>query len=257
MRYSIDTIPVLDAFRQSSGCPFCTLYENLESECLQHYMGDSKMQPDIRIAMNETGFCARHFAKMYTDQEGKLGLALIVDTHSKLRMEHIEKQKDSILELCSRENGFFDRVRSTETLRTHLKELTRQIRADDSRCMVCERVDTHLQRYLETAVYLWEHEAGFDELLRQSDGFCLKHLASLLEICNNGVVSRKKRGFIKLVLELQQEKSARDMADLEWFIRKFDYRNKEKPWGEAKTALPRVLNRLKGRIIYSGEDSSQ
>ncbi|MDD4796657.1 MAG: DUF6062 family protein [Eubacteriales bacterium] len=257
MRYSIDTIPVLDAFGKPTGCPFCTLYEKLETESLDHYMGDSKMEPGVRIAMNETGFCARHFARMYNDYEGRLGLALIVDTHTRHRMGRMQKNADALLGLCAREDGFFDRARSAQTLGAQLNELARQIRADDGSCMVCRRVDTHLRRYVETAVYLWEHEAGFDRLLREGDGLCLKHTADLLEVCAKGILSAKKRALIAQVLTMQQEKMTVELEDLGWFIRKFDYRNKEKPWGQAKTALPRVLNRLKGRILYSGSESSQ
>ena len=37
------------------------------------------------------------------------------------------------------------------------------------------------------------------------------------------------------------------IKDVEWFTLKFDYRNKEKPWGNSKDAVPRAIAMLGGQ----------
>jgi hypothetical protein len=34
--------------------------------------------------------------------------------------------------------------------------------------------------------------------------------------------------------------------ELDWFTKKFDYRNNDAPWGNSKDALPRSIQKLKG-----------
>ncbi|MDD3243873.1 MAG: DUF6062 family protein [Eubacteriales bacterium] len=257
MRYSIDTIPVLDAFRQAKGCPFCYMKEKLEEECLEHYMGDSKMEPDIRIATNQKGFCAHHLKRMHTDMEGKLGLALIADTHMKQRTENVDANLDELLAMCAQDESFFGRVKSAKAYSEKTQQIVSRLEADAASCVVCERVNINLERYFETTVYLWENQADFAELFRGSDGFCLEHFGTLLNLCAQGAVSAKKRALAQAAIMLQKERTSKDMDDLDWFIKKYDYRNWEKPWGEAKTALSRVLNRLQGHILDYEEDSGK
>jgi len=256
MRYSIDTIPVLDAFHQAQGCPFCYMKQKLEEECLEHYMGDSKMEPDIRIATNEKGFCAHHLHRMFTEMEGKLGLALIADTHAKQRQENIQADLDALLALCMQDDNFFGRIKGAKAFEEKAAQIADRIDKDAASCIVCERVDTNLQRYFETTVYLWEHQADFADLFKNSQGFCLEHFGTLLRCCG-GAMTAKKRALVQAAIELQQERMTKDMEDLAWFIKKFDYRNINEPWGDAKTALPRVLNRLQGEILPYDEDSGR
>ena len=37
--------------------------------------------------------------------------------------------------------------------------------------------------------------------------------------------------------------------EIEWFTRKFDYRNDDKPWGNSRDAVERSLNKLRGHIV--------
>jgi hypothetical protein len=49
-----------------------------------------------------------------------------------------------------------------------------------------------------------------------------------------------------------EKKALADMErDIEWFTRKFDYRNSDKPWGNSKDALPRAINMIEGYIVKS------
>ena len=37
-------------------------------------------------------------------------------------------------------------------------------------------------------------------------------------------------------------------ADLNWFTLKFDYRNRDKPWGSSRDAVERALIKLRGGV---------
>lgn len=255
MRYAIDTIPVIDAYSQKDICPFCHLHDTLQADCLEHYMGDSKMESDIRMATNEKGFCATHLRMMYTGQEGKLGLALMCSTHGQARLDKVAGAMTAIEEICARDESFFTRVRSSDSLNQQIDQLIHTLEDTGANCIVCERINTNLQRYYETAVYLWEHEPGFPRLAQENTRICMEHLPQLLRACKKSGVSKKQRAFIALNLSQFSQGIGKDLEDLDWFIRKFDYRNREEPWGDAKTALPRVINRLKGRIVF-GENGN-
>ena len=43
-----------------------------------------------------------------------------------------------------------------------------------------------------------------------------------------------------------EENLYRVKGDLDWLVAKYDYRNAGKPWGEAKDALQRTMQKLEG-----------
>ena len=82
MRYHIDTIPVWDAVKQQGECPLCALRRRNELIDVERFLGASVMEPDTRIQVNDTGFCARHQVLLY-EQKNRLGHALMMHTHLK------------------------------------------------------------------------------------------------------------------------------------------------------------------------------
>jgi len=88
----IDTIPVLDAFKQPGECPLCALRAKTQAEYITYFLGASYMEPDERIRVNEKGFCPAHFDMLY--QAGnRLGLALMTHTRLKELRARLEKAK--------------------------------------------------------------------------------------------------------------------------------------------------------------------
>ena len=55
--------------------------------------------------------------------------------------------------------------------------------------------------------------------------------------------------FAAEVLDHLSQQLETDAKDLDWFTRKFDYRNQNEPWGNSKTALARAVNRLRGYCL--------
>ena len=45
------------------------------------------------------------------------------------------------------------------------------------------------------------------------------------------------------------ENLTRVEKDLEWFTLKFDYRNRDKPWGNSQDAVERSVNKMRGGAV--------
>lgn len=90
MNYHIDTIPVWDAIKQNTSCLMCTLRETVQNKSIEFFLGASVMEPDIRIKVNEQGFCAEH-QKMLFAQKNRLGHALLMLSHTETVKESMNK----------------------------------------------------------------------------------------------------------------------------------------------------------------------
>ena len=78
MKDTIYTIPVTEVYETPCECPLCALEARFENDRVNYYLGPSLMEPENRIATNDTGFCGKHFGMMYKTQTNRLGLGLIV-----------------------------------------------------------------------------------------------------------------------------------------------------------------------------------
>jgi len=60
MKEKIYTIPVNDAYAAAGRCPLCTLEATMTGQLLEYYLGPALMEPDVRKATNDKGFCREH-----------------------------------------------------------------------------------------------------------------------------------------------------------------------------------------------------
>ena len=65
MKYTLDTIPVLDSYKADCECPLCKLRILCEDQYVDTMLASAYMEPEWRVKSNETGFCARHFELMF------------------------------------------------------------------------------------------------------------------------------------------------------------------------------------------------
>ena len=93
MKYTLDTLPVLDAYRENSECPLCRLRIACEDQYVDSMLGAAYMEPDCRVKTNEVGFCPRHFQLMF-ERRNLLGLALMTHTHlQQIERDHSGKRR--------------------------------------------------------------------------------------------------------------------------------------------------------------------
>lgn len=232
MRYHIDTIPIWDAVKADCECPLCLLQDQLEQKFVEFYLGDSVMTPDIRIQVNKTGFCARHYKMLYEGGE-KLPLALMTHTHMNTLIEDMTPHLKSLME-DSKKKG-------------DIAPLINYIESGHTSCVICDRIAVHMDRYYKTMVAMAKHESEFEEALLQSRGLCLHHFGKLLKATDKHIGMRKRKPFMAALSKMQLENLQRLSGEVKWFADKFDFRNATKDWGTSRDSLPRILNKLSGR----------
>ncbi|MCL2189584.1 MAG: DUF6062 family protein [Defluviitaleaceae bacterium] len=230
----IHTIPVLDALREPKNCAFCVMHENLEKAAVNFIMSPAYMEDDVRRATNEIGFCRHHLAQMYEEQN-RLGLALMLHTHLLKLNADIEK-----LAKRSAPAPFFGKDTSGP-----IAKLMNHLQGVDVGCYVCNRVNTTFDRYIDTYFHLLNKGGEEARLIKNQNGYCLNHFIALLEHAVN-MGRGKREAFIEEILPTQQKMMQNLAEDLEHFTIKFDHRNAELPWNNAKDALLRAVAALGG-----------
>ncbi|MCR5798387.1 DUF6062 family protein [Eubacterium xylanophilum] len=237
MKEQLYTIPVNDIFdKKDCECVVCAMRKKLEDDAVAFAMGPSYMEDDIRLTTDKIGFCRPHMQMMY-DFENRLGLALIMDTHMKKMIEEIEK-----LQKKGRKTGGGLFSKSTES---QVYEFTKKI---NNSCYICDRIKHTFERYIATVFYLYENDSAFPRKLNECKGLCLEHYGMLYEKAAESLHGNTLEEFTRAIDRVFIENYKRVEEDLSWFIDKFDYRNKEKPWKTSKDAVPRAMTKVNGIV---------
>ena len=220
MKEKIYTIPINEAFDEDCDCPLCFIEKRLEKEAVEYELGPAMMKPDHRELSNEKGYCRRHLEMMF-NTPNKLPLALILDTHLAQVRKVMEGEKPG--------GGLFKKNKTEKT-----GEIVES-------CMVCEKLKKTMDRYCKVLSEMWKDEADFRQKFEKSKGFCLPHFAKLYSLTND-------EKFLTALLEKEQKVLNELNEDVHRFTLKFDYRNKDMDWGNAKDAPKRSVERLVGYI---------
>lgn len=236
MKYHIDTIPVWDAIKKDCECLLCSIEEIQEEKSIDFYLGDSVMQPDIRQHTNRTGFCINHYSMMYSRAK-KLPMGLAA--HS--RLEYINENLYKYYDRIKNEEKTFKKSGAVECC-DFIEEITAE-------CTVCNGIDENMKRYFFTFIHLWKTEIEFKEMFLHSKGLCLKHFKELIQFAQKEAPDRIALDMVKGLAEVQNKNLQRLTEEVKYFNDKFDHRNVDKPWGTAKDALPRAINKLTGGKI--------
>jgi len=247
MNQHLDTIPVWDAYKQKGECPLCAIFKKNEDDYVDNFLGASYMEPSRRVETNENGFCRRHFKMMY-DKDNRLGLALMTDTYMR---ETIKKLKENAQRLVAAADGeakksFLARMgrKNADIIgaAAEIKELT-------GRCIMCQKLDTVMDRYIYTMLYMWKHEIDFRVTFATSKGMCLDHYAQTLAMAQKLLSGAELAEFVQTLTDIQIGNLERVEGELEWFTLKADHRNKDKPWGNSRDAVERSVNKMRGGAV--------
>ena len=137
MKYTLDTLPVLDACRENSECPLCRLRIACEDQYVDSMLGAAYMEPDCRVKTNEVGFCSRHFQLMF-ERRNRLGLALMTHTH----LQQIERDLKTILESGGGSKGLLASLRGGKSEDSRAAKIRERL----SGCVICEQLDGALTK---------------------------------------------------------------------------------------------------------------
>ena len=245
----IDTAPVWEAFRQDSECPLCLLHAKVEAANVDYFLGESVMEPDQRIEVNQKGFCGRHFKQMY-EIGNRLGLALMTHTHMKETMRSLREDAQKLRDAAATEASRPAISRWVGGRKNGgIQEIADTLSSLDARCVLCERVRESMRRYVYTLLYLYKREPEFAELLAHSKGMCLKHFGETLKMAPEHLSGSALKQFVDRLTEVELANFDRLEGEIDWFTRKFDYRNDDKPWGNSRDAVKRSINKLRTHVI--------
>ena len=86
----------------------------------------------------------------------------------------------------------------------------------------------------------------FARLFREGKGFCLPHFADLVETAEKKLNDKQKAEFYPTLFNIMKENYQRLQEEVTWFTDKFDYRNKDKDWGNSKDSIQRCMQKLGG-----------
>ncbi len=231
MKYEIYTIPVIDSFNNAKCCPFCHMFQILNSAAVDFMLGDSYMEDDIRMKTNEQGFCREHYKQML-ERQNALGVALMMHTH-------IQEINKNLSNPQKQKKGAFGRLGKKPEENQTAAYLTKTL----SECYVCDRIENTLGRYFDTTLYLWRKNNEFKQIFKNTKGFCLDHFAKLLTEAEK-LPAKDYDEFLNTLMPIQQNYFKRLEDNLDWFIKKNDYRFKDEPWKDAKDAVWRGLEGL-------------
>lgn len=221
MNENICTIPVNEVFEQKCGCPICTMRNLIETKYIEYITGAAMMEPDIRLMTNASGFCERHYSKMLEVSAKRLPIALMLDTHLKeIDSRMLEKpDKASIERLEKLENS----------------------------CFVCDYMDRHLSRHIDTVLRTYKAEEEFRGLFAGQDYLCLPHYRMLLAQGKKQLGGLYKE-FCATAHTLVSKRARLLEEDFAAFIAAFDYRSAGEPMPEqARDVIERTIAFLTSR----------
>jgi len=242
MKEKIYTIPVTDAYRSSSACPLCELARNVENNSLDYYLGPSLMEPDVRVSTNRTGFCGRHLQMMYGREINRLGLGLMLHTH----LLDLNSDIGAAMGKAAPAPGSILRGRDRD-YKKNLEALADRIDGRADSCVICEKINYTMDRYLDVLLWMYFEDDSFRNLFGQKKQHCLHHSAFLLRGAARYLSQTQASEFVAAFSMQQQQGIGELISDVEWFTQKFDYRNKDKPWGNSKEAVPAAIAYLSGK----------
>lgn len=243
LKENIATIPLLDAFHAGDECPFCNLERAAEQHAVSFILGSAYMEDDIREKTDQMGFCRHHFKMMY-DYGNRLGNALILSTHlKKLNQELAKELKD----FTPGKSNLMTRLKKTDAGKEGPKTaLGNWLLEKENSCYVCDHFHQIYGRYLDTFFDLYKKDEDFRKLFLESRGFCLPHFRDLIETAENKLDDKQKKDFYPAVFSMMQENMDRLQKEVEWFVEKNDYRNKDKDWGTSADSIQRAMQKCGG-----------
>lgn len=253
MKEKIYTIPVTDAFRTECECPMCVLEQDQENKYVDYTLGPSLMEPDGRIDTNEKGFCRKHFELLYNTQVNRLGLGLIIDTHLHEQNSGLKKKYEEnirVLQADAEISALKDlsaRISSRQTgSEKFIDDVVAWLEDLENKCSICSKLDYTMERYTDVIFYLWLKEQDFRELFNSRKGFCLKHFKKLLIGAKKYLGGRNTAIFTDNLMKIQLDNLERIQQEVNWFTKKFDYRNNDASWGNSKDAVQRSIQKIAG-----------
>jgi len=241
VKEKIYTIPINDAFDSDCECPICEFLRTQEDHLLDYTLGASMMEPDERIISNEKGYCNHHY-RLLLHGKNQLSLALILESHIDELCNTLEQNARQDF---SASKGLFSK---NKILPERLSEMAGQFKNSSHRCVICDKLDAILEKFIENLFFLLKSDPEFERKFYSCKGFCIPHFAILLEGCAKYLKNERQAEVSKKLCKMQAEHIRRIKEDVTWYTKKFDYRYEKEDWKNSRDAVPRACQKLEGYI---------
>jgi hypothetical protein len=210
------------------------------------------MEPDERSESNAKGFCKKHFALLY-NYNNRLSLALIISTHiSEINVKLSDCYNKKTAELSNDKSLGFIKFLKTLVLRNKssadilVEDIIKLLDTTENSCVICEKLESTLSRYIGVIFLLWKKDAEFRALFKSPKGFCLNHFNALLKASKIHLNQQQLASFLLDIFPIQLNSIHNIQKEVSYFTKKFDYRYKDASWGNSKDSVPRSINKIKG-----------
>ena len=251
MRYHIDTIPVWDAMKLDGECLMCALERKTELGEAERYLGASVMEPDVRVKVNDRGFCRKHHAMLFT-MSNRLGHALMLESHTIEIREKLARISASLNKNADqlKNSGIADKLNGkNKAAAAEIQKQAQAVTEMADSCLMCDTIEENMNRYIHTFFHLYQNDTEFRNRFEKSKGLCLPHLGKLLEAATPELGAKELGQFVETVTRLEKENMDRIQEDISWFIKKFDYRYENESWKNSKDAVERTVNKARGWCV--------
>lgn len=244
MKEKLYEIPMNDAMDAEDECPFCFVERKTEQDLMDFVLGScaSYMESDMRAATDKAGFCRAHQKKMF-DYGNALGNGWILKTYYK---NLIKEMKTEFNGYAPGKTSMKDRLTGKALKNAADNPIRRWIAEKEGTCYICDRFHDLYDRYIATFFHLYKNDAVFREKVKNSKGFCLHHFGDLCSGADRYLNDAERKEFFPMIFEVMERNMERMSADVDWFIEKFDYLNKDADWKESKDAIQRGMQKIRG-----------
>jgi len=251
MNYHIDTIPIWDAQKTDGECLLCALRRRTELGEAERYLGASVMEPDVRIRVNDRGFCQKHHQMLFS-MSNRLGHALMLESHMIENREKLKKANEHIAKYARQlaEMGIGDRMQGkAKAAKENIVKEARKIQETAGTCVMCDTIEDNMTRYLHTFFHLYRNDSEFRKAFLGGKGLCLPHYGQLIEVAAEELNTKELAEFLSAMGKIESENMDRIQEDISWFIKKFDYRYDGEDWKNSRDAVERTVNKTRGWCV--------
>ena len=125
--------------------------------------------------------------------------------------------------------------------------LSNWIREGEKSCYVCNHIKNNYDRYVATFLVLFKRQdADFMELVKEGKGFCLSHLADLLDAAPKYLNEKEQKQLRDIIFPQMEASMVRLIEELDWFEKKFDYRYRDAEWKTSRDVVQRAMQKIGG-----------
>ncbi|GFZ29763.1 hypothetical protein CSC2_02890 [Clostridium zeae] len=237
-KLKIEEIKIYETFENKlAECPFCVMEKNYEEQLMHSILGERIMDIDFYPKIgNEHKFCEIHIEKLNRGSD-KLGFAIMLDKIINEEKKKLHKNKT----LQKNDDSVVKKLLSLS------KKTSKPLNGKaDYECFICSKLDENNKDNIMVTIELWKKDTDFRVLYKDSRGFCNNHYINLINELEKSSDKKNIVDMHEVTNEIHLKNLERLQEELQWFIKKFDYLNADKPWGTSKDSVQRALQKLLG-----------